>query len=378
MAPSQIWKGPIGRALVLAMKAERREGETLIAAIRRLVARGEPWDKWDEITLQHKYPIARRHHGDSPMPMPIDELMVFGSAKQSIVDAPTCDRWMFDLLEWGKEPKRRPVGMSTAQARDLIKRLLAIPEQCRPHVDHLFVHMERRVHWNGRQKIEWLQSVPDRLNRNPFDWPIPPSKRGRRDVNTDLVLDFLEKVPADADKDEIQAATGIKPTTLQNLLVSLERSKRVTRTDLGRYASPAKELAAHVSTDAAILNFLANGPAFFDEIRAGTGKTEGEVAGGIHRLKKAKKIDLIHRGKRARYALAGMAQAHVYAGDAVDQALESGSKIMRELEEATGKKRGELWAAIDRKVAKGEIVKAYLINVGHRGRLAAFALAPAL
>jgi hypothetical protein len=101
----------------------------------------------------------------------------------------------------------------------------------------------------------------------------------------------------------------------------------------------------------------------------------GETAGGLHRLKKAGKVILTERGRRAKYALAGTAQAHVHAGEALDYALESGSKIMRELEEATGKKRGELWAAIDRKIAKGEIVKAYLTNVGHRGRLAAFALA---
>jgi biotin operon repressor len=144
----------------------------------------------------------------------------------------------------------------------------------------------------------------------------------------------------------------------------------------GVYA-PWTEGAALVATDKAIREVLANGPAVPAQLRARTGKSDAAIHGGLHRLKKKGTIVLTQRGKYAMYALAGTAPLHVYAGDAIGRALESGSKTLAELETVTGKKRGELWAALLRKEAKGEVVKAYLINVGHRGRLAAFAAAPA-
>jgi hypothetical protein len=100
-------------------------------------------------------------------------------------------------------------------------------------------------------------------------------------------------------------------------------------------------------------------------------RKKGQIAGALHVLKKRGKVVLISYGK---YAKPGTAAPHIYAKDAIDEALKSGSKTVRDLQTLTGKNRGELWAALQRKKAKGQVIEAYLIHVGRRGRQAAFAM----
>jgi hypothetical protein len=373
------WAGQRGRRLILDMNALRaRMGLSKRKAINQLNTQS-PWNTCTPDSLWQAYKLARRVHGDSPVPIAANELIAPQServaAKQSTIDAKSRDWWTSNLQEWGKETKRLPACMSAERARNIIKRLIEVGWHWHSQLDRLFVHMERRIHWNGRQKIKWIEDAIDRLDRNPFDWPIPPSQRGRPDVTSGRIEIYLREVGS-AHKQDIAAALGIPLTTAQTTLCSMERAKRIVREANGVYA-PWTEGAAYVATDKAILEVLANGPAGPAGLRARTGKSDAAIHGGLHRLKKKGTIVLTERGKYTMYALAGTAPLHVYAGDAIDRALESGSKTLPELETVTGKKRGELWAALLRKEAKGEVVKAYLINVGHRGRLAAFAAAPA-
>src|SRR5207245_2547294 len=107
------------------------------------------------------------------------------------------------------------------------------------------------------------------------------------------------------------------------------------------------------------------------ELRAETGKSEGAVHAALHRLHKAGSIDLTERG---RYALAGSAPPHVYARDAMTDALRSRKKktmTMPQLIAATGKNYYEIWAAVRREEAKGRV---RVIQVAPRRKLAAVAL----
>jgi hypothetical protein len=89
------WAGPRGRALVLAVKAARHEGETAIDAIRKIRADPE-WSNYSEITLQHKYPMALRHHGDSPVAIVTESgertsaLQKWGMASEEALSARRC------------------------------------------------------------------------------------------------------------------------------------------------------------------------------------------------------------------------------------------------------------------------------------------------
>jgi hypothetical protein len=61
--------------------------------------------------------------------------------------------------------------------------------------------------------------------------------------------------------------------------------------------------------------------------------------------------------KRGKYALAGSASPHVYARDAITDALRSGKKTMPELIAATGKNYGEIWQALRRMGDKREVIR---------------------
>jgi hypothetical protein len=117
------------------MKAERLDGQRVVDAIRKIRAK-PPWDKFSEVTLQHKYPIALRHHGDSPAPIAAQESPKVPVHKPTI-DGPTRERWVFLLLKWAKEPKRHPAGMSVEQADELINRLIAVAVLWHSHLDQL-------------------------------------------------------------------------------------------------------------------------------------------------------------------------------------------------------------------------------------------------
>jgi hypothetical protein len=274
MERQSIWAGVTGQKLVLEVKAGSEAGLSPDDIIRTLRARA-PWNKWSQETLCRQLRTARRFHGDSPPDI-------------------SSERWMSLLQEWGKTKGC----MSREQACDLVNRLLAIPAPWAAHVDQLFIHMEHRRHWRGVQKIEWIKSALDRLTRNPLDWPIPPTQRGRPDVQAGLVLAALRK--GLAEKSEIAAETGIKPGSLQTLLESMRRSKEIKSIGLGRYAEFERfdlPTYARPDVDKAILNELANGPATPPELRGRIGCTKGGIVKGLRRLRKAQKIDLVERAR---------------------------------------------------------------------------------
>jgi hypothetical protein len=304
-------------------------------------------------------------HGETPAPIAIEQAPPARADKQ-VIDAPTRDRWMSDLAEWGKQTKRRPAFLSTEQAHELVERLVAANAAAhRPErTDRAFCKMENRIHWNGKQRIDWLWKELHRVEKNPDDSSIPNSRRGRPDLIAGRIEDYLRTVHH-AHKNDI-VALGIKPTTAKTTLSSMKRNGRVVSYARGFYALPQPGIVARVPTEEAILAVLAEGPASPDEIRARTGKTVGEIAGGLHRLKKA---DKIVPTKRGRYALAGTAPAHVYARDAIEDALYSGEKTEPELIAATGKKRHEIHAALYRLRDEGNVE-----GVAKRGYFVVWAL----
>jgi hypothetical protein len=244
MARQRDWIGPKGHRLLLDVKAEKEAGLSETAALRKVHGR-PPWNEYEHEHLARKYWVAKKHFGDSPPPLP-DEPVPADSRK---IDAQLPPQWISDLEEWG---------VPREEARELSKRALGVAEHQLPHVDWLFERMRGRRHWNGRQKINHVRQQIDTMISNPRYVPI--SGLGRPDRNAGLVLHVLAKGPAT--KEQIQAATGIKPTTLQNLLVSMVRSGEILRIRRAHYALPMDGLVAHVSTDAAILDVLAISPAF--------------------------------------------------------------------------------------------------------------------
>ena len=352
MAPRPIWAGEIGQKLVFAVNAWlttqglAHSDETVTKAIKALRT-GPPWNKWSQETLWRKYWVARKHHGNSPPPT--EE-----------------DRWFSLLIKWGKEPKRNPVVISAEQAREMINQLIAVvPSHRRAHLDQLFAHMERRLFWNGRQKIEWLQSeVIARLAANQHDWPIPITRRGRPDLMAGRIETYLANAPGKrAHKQDILTALEIRNTSGQNALVSMVRAGRLVRVADGMYSLPIDGVGNYVPADKAVVDMLAAGPRTNAELIAGTGLTEGAIHAAIHRLGKQGKVIRVKHGK---YALPGTAVPHVYTKDAINEALQSGPKTVRELMTATGKNRGEISQALHRLKAKG-LIKAHLICPGRRG-----------
>jgi DNA-binding IclR family transcriptional regulator len=279
------------------------------------------------------------------------------------------DRWTAILIEWSKATKRHPAFISAEQARELVNHLLVvIPEHRRAEVDRLFSHLS--MHRTGREKIKWLRLVIARLEANPNYWPIPISRYGRPDVTAGKILSFVTNAPGqEAYKSDIIAGRDLLPTTAQNTLSALVRAGWLVRKASGKYVLPREGVSNYVPGDQAVLNVLAAGAHTFDELVTATGLPEGAVTAAIHRLKERKVVILKDRGKNATYALAGTAPPHVYAREAMNNALRSGKKTMPELEAITGKKRHELWAAYKREEAKRRVKR-----IVRRGKPAAFAL----
>lgn len=282
--------------------------------------------------------------------------------KRATADAPKRDRWMSGLWDWANEAKRRPACRSREQLCELINRLIAIPAPWNEDVDQLFVHMETTHRsWRGIQKIEWLESVPGRLAKNPRDWPIPATPRGRPDKQAGLVLAAVRK--GLTTKLEIADDTGIDLDSLQTLLNRMVVSKELSRTERGRYVEWTEGLVSYErpDVDKEILNVLADGPATPPEMSDRTGLGQGSINKGVSRLRKAKKIDLIdrvnsaERGRAALYAIARTAVPYVFVNDAIVDALQSGGKTDPELEAATGRKLSAIKAARGRLEAKGDI-----------------------
>jgi hypothetical protein len=351
------WHGPLGQSLVLDAKVAKEGGLSSDDDAIRTIRSRPPWNKWDQETLLRLYRKARRFHGDTPPPIAAEQ-----PTDASIIDAPNRDRWMSSLCDWANEAKRRPPCRSREQLCELINRLNAIPAPWSAHVDQLFTHMECRRHsWRGRQKIEWLEAVPGRLARNPLDWPIPATRRGRPDKQARLVLTAVRK--GKETKDDIADDTGINPDSLQTLLNRMVESKELGRTERGRYVEWTEGLVSYErpDVDKEILNVLADGPATPPEMSDRTGIGQGSINKGVRRLRKAGKIDLIERarsaerGSAALYAIAGTAAPYVFVEDAIVRVLQSGGNTDPELEAATGRKLSAIKAARGRLEAKGDV-----------------------
>jgi hypothetical protein len=363
MGRTPVWAGPTGRSLVLDLKALRaRTGLSKAKAIEELCTQA-PWNRWEPDSLDRAYRWARRHHGDTPAPIAADELTVPQSAKvpakQPTIDAQSRNRWMSLLQKWRIPPE---------EARGLVTRLIAMATdaQKRSYVGQLFDYVDRRRIWNRKRKGNFVRRAVDEMEANPLRWPLLQEGSDR---SGKAILTVLNKGPANTT--EIVVATGLNPITVHNYLINMCREGEIMRLGFGRYALPTEGLAHYVLPAKAILNALASGSVTPAEIRVRTGLSKAQVAGSLHVLKKRRKVVLTDYGK---YALPGTATPHVYTKDAIDEALQSGSKTVPEFMKLTGKNRGEIWAALRRKKAKGEVVQAYLVYPGRRGYLAAFAL----
>jgi hypothetical protein len=189
-----------------------------------------------------------------------------------------------------------------------------------------------------------------------------------------ILAALLNKGSAGATVAEVAAATKLNPITVQNYLTNMHDSGEIKRIGHGRYASLA-EGVVYVQPSKVVLNDVSvNGKSTPAQIRARTGLSKAQVTASLHWLwRRAKKLEHTDYGE---YAPPGSATPHVFTKDAIPKALQSGSKTVAELEELTGKNRGELWAALRGLRDRGEVVEAYLIYPGRRGYRAAFALPP--
>jgi hypothetical protein len=364
--PSPVWvnKGrrtPVAHKLVLSVHARLRahgwtranRKKAVSSVIGELRDTNPAYKKWSVKTLIWAY------YRVEPLPPPprTEEERGWGSL----------------LIQWGEATKRHPARMSAKQAWEIVDRLIAVaPQHRRADLGQLFIHVGRSIHRNGRDKIKWLRRVINRLAANAHYWPIPNWQHGRRDVIAGRIETYLANAPEKrAHKRDIAAALSILPTTAQTTLCSLERARRIDRVASGVYALPVRGVscARYIPADKAILDSLSKGDQLScAELRAKTGKSEGAVHAALHRLHKAKSIVRTNRG---RYALAGSASPHVYARDAMTDALRSGKKTMPELITATGKNYYEIMAAVRREEAKGRV---RVIQAGPRRKLVAVAL----
>jgi DNA-binding MarR family transcriptional regulator len=137
------------------------------------------------------------------------------------------------------------------------------------------------------------------------------------------------------------------------------RAGRLVRVADGMYSLPIDGVSNYVPGQKAIVDVLGAGGSYTNaQLRARTGLTVAAIHAAVHHLVKQGKIIRIKRGS---YARPGTAPPHIYARDAIMEALQSGSKTVPELVAATRKNRGEISQALHRLKAKG------LIRRGRRG-----------
>jgi hypothetical protein len=275
------------------------------------------------------------------------------------------------------------LGAPFEASRALVDRLIPIvtiniPFLGLPYIDLMFDHVRRaRRLRTALSKVEWLERAADKLESNRPSYPIRPWDQASN-VSIELIKTALRDGLSSVD--EIAAHTRIKRRTAQELLAFMASNGDAVRKRHGLYGPPQESAAAYVRPGEATLKILERGPASPAEIRERAGLTKAQVAGAVHWLwKKAGKI------KRLRpnlYALPGAAPVpHVYARDAIINALRSGRKSVPELITITGKNRGEIWAALRRLRADGIIEQVgfrngHAVRPGFRGRVAVFALTP--
>jgi hypothetical protein len=361
MGIRSIWAGETGQKLVLDWKAEKDcEGGSKSDGDIIATLRNRPfWNKWSQDKLLRKLFIARRHHGDSPPPIAPEQSEIPQFAGPAIeVPTETNNRWKSLLQKYGS---------SRDEARDLVNLLIAKATAVHrlAYLGELFDYVRRRRTWNRGRKVAWLRQAAEEMEHR---WPM---MREGSDKSVRMILDALHRGPMTTN--EIVAVTGLNTITVHNLLNSMCHDDDIVRVGFGRYALPGEGLARYIFPGEAVLKLLADGSTTPSKIRARTGLSKSQSAGVLHTLKKRGKVVLRRYGV---YALPGSGTPHVYAKDAIDDALRSGSKTVPELVATTGKNRGEIWAALRRKKAEGKVIQAYLIHVGRRGRLAAFALPP--
>jgi hypothetical protein len=264
-------------------------------------------------------------------------------------------------------------GLSPEKARELVDRLIAVTTTAHKRADlgQLFDYVGRRRMYSRPRKVEWLRRAADKIQADRHYWPI---RAGRElpDTNAGRVLAMLRGAPRNrATVSDIAAVTGIKRRTCQDLLVSMNASKDIVRVADGEYALRAEGIIPYVLPSTAILDALKDGPAAPAELCARTGKSKSQIAGALNWLWKHKKIVRIRPNL---WGLPGTAPPYIIARDAVIEALQSGSKTVRELVAATGKNRGAIWQALRGLKAEDLLIEAYLIHPGRRGYQAAFAL----
>jgi hypothetical protein len=206
---------PLAHKLVLLLNAGlEAHGEAMIGAILKLQKNHPEFKEWPAETLRGEY------YHTAPLPPP-------PLTKEE-------SRWVSLLIQWGKETKRHPAFISAEQAREIVDHLIAFaPQHRRADLDQLFTRMS--IHRSGREKIKQLRLAIARLAANPNDWPIPISRRGRRDVVAGKIEGYLREVGS-ALKQDIATALGLPLTTTQVTLCSLTRHKRIVREGLGVYA----------------------------------------------------------------------------------------------------------------------------------------------
>jgi hypothetical protein len=300
---------------------------------------------WSAETLRRKY-----YQGLS-LPVPLSVLK---------------DGWISLLQKWGLPPE---------EARGLVTRAIAAAtdEQKLSAVGQTFDWIDSRRAFAPQRKAKRARRAVDEMETNR--WPL---MRAGSDRTGKIIMAALNKLAASnksASVAEVAAATKLNPITVQNYLSNMASNGEIKHVGFGRYAPLAEGLACYVRPGKLVWNVLASGKATQAQIRARTGLSKAQVAAAVHWFWKRKKIEPTDYGE---WAVAGTATCHVYAKDAIKQALQSGSKTVAELEEITGKNRGELWAALRGLIRRGEVVEAYLIYPGRRGYRAAFALPPAL
>jgi hypothetical protein len=282
------------------------------------------------------------------------------------------DQWLSDLQRWGRPPEA---------SRALVDRLIAIVTHRLPYlglayVGQMFDHVTRvRRLSTGQRKIEWLERAAAKLESDRPSYPIRPWDQGSN-ANIELIKAALGRGLTSIG--DIAARTGIKPRTVQDLLVFLNSNGDVVRYQHGHYIAPQEGVAAYVPPGEAILRILESKPATPAKLRARTGLNKAQVAGALHWLwKRAGKIVRLRPGL---YALPGTAPVpHIYARDAIMIALRSGKKSVPELITVTGKNRGEIWAALRRLCANGMVEQVgfrsgHAVRRGFRGRVAMVAL----
>jgi hypothetical protein len=232
----------------------------------------------------------------------------------------------------------------------------------------------------GESKIRWFQRATEMLDNPKPRFPIRPwdeASNANIEATKSALHDGLTAI------DEIAARTGIKHRTQQELLCFLEDIGEARRLKHGHYGPPQEGAPDYVRTGEIVWNMLET-PASPEEARlraaaAGHHLTEEQVTGALHWLwRKAKKI---RRPAPNLYARPGPGVTdHVFAHDAMLEALVLGTKSMSEIETITGKNRKELSAGFRRHLRPDGLAEqvGFLsggdVRPGFRGRIALYAL----